>query len=369
MSQKRVIIVNSFDTFEYRVLLLKEVLKKQGYRVLIVGSDYRHIEKTVRESQDPELHLLHAKPYQKNISVARITSHMKFARDAYEYIKDMEAELLYLVIPPNSQGTIAGKYLKKHPHTKVLMDLIDLWPESFPSTHTERFPFTLWGKVRNDNLQYAHLILTECDLYREKLEKYLTGKKVETLYWAHEDSKISYEAPKEELPTDKWVLGYLGSVNHIIDLEKIEKVIEFFKKDRGVELHIVGAGESLGELQKVCENAGAKVIYHGKIYDYEEKKAIFDRCHFGLNLMKDTVVVGLSMKSIDYMEMGLPMINSLKGDSEKFVAGQKMGYNLNAMEHRYENEFRANARRFFEENCSYHAFEKKVEEILEKIHS
>lgn len=383
LNEVKVIIVNSFDTFEYRVMLLRKVLENQGAEVLIVGSDYRHIEKTRRTSEDPGLQLLHAYPYKKNISVARLYSHMKFAREAFDYIKDMDADVLYLVVPPNSQTTIAKKYAKKHPKAKIVMDLIDLWPESFPSKRTEQFPFTLWGALRNKNLKAADLILTECNLYREKLKPYLTGKKVETLYWAHEDAGRSVPVVQNEdernvplaqnenernVPlAQKWCLGYLGSVNNIIDMDKIAEVIRFYKQDRPVELHVVGAGESLEELKNTAENAGAKVIYHGKIYDYQEKKTIFDQCHFGLNLMKDTVVVGLSMKSIDYMEMGLPIINSLQGDSHSFVKNCHMGYNIEEMQHKYDDSMRQNARKFYDENCSYQCFEQKVQTIFTEL--
>lgn len=365
----KVIIVNSFDTFEYRVMLMRQVLWEMGQEVLVIGSDFRHIEKDRRSSQDAGLVLLPAMAYNKNLSLRRMLSHHQFAGDAYEYIKDMECDLLYLVVPPNSQTTIAKRYCKKHPKTKVIMDLIDLWPESFPSKYTDFFPFTLWGRVRNQNLKYADCILTECDLYQNKLQAYLREKWVETVYWARgtEHSALSVSPAVTEPSREKWVLGYLGSVNHIVDLEKIGKVLSFFQKDRPVELHVVGGGEKLEELLQCCKKHGAEVKYHGKIYEYDKKKEIFDRCHFGLNIMKDTVVVGLSMKSIDYMEMGVPIINSLQGDSRDFVEKEKMGYNIEHMETRYCQEFRTNARRFYEKNCSYEAFRTKVREIFQKL--
>lgn len=389
----KVIIINSFDTFEYRVMLLKKVLKKQGAEVLVVGSDYRHIEKTRRESTDPELHLLHALSYRKNISVARIASHMRFASDAYEYIKDRECDILYLVVPPNSQATIAKKYRKKHPNVKVVMDLIDLWPESFPSNRTEQFPFSLWGKLRNDNLKYADLILTECSLYQDKLKPYLKGKQVETLYWAHDEENTkeniteALSVPKAQNREEKneelaaYSLGYLGSVNNIIDLQAIRFVIEKFAAISEVDFHIVGGGEALEALERTAREAGAKVYSHGKIYDAKKKAEIFSRCHYGLNLMKDTVVVGLSMKSIDYLEMGLPIINSLKGDTRKLVLERNIGfnvedidtvleqYNCDSKEERDQKNLaqRENARKVYEENFSYGAFESKVLAILSKL--
>jgi len=361
----KIIIINSFDTFEYRVLLLKKVMKELGHEVMVIGSDFRHIEKTRRTTEDPDITLLHVRAYRKNISPDRILSHMEFAHKAEKMIRDIPCDLLYLVVPPNSQATIAKKYKKRYADTKVIMDLIDLWPESFPSSHTEQFPFTLWGALRNRNLKNADLIVTECNLYREKLDLFLQGKNVETLYWARE--KEQKERIPGMVPSDRWVLGYLGSVNHIIDLEEIEKTIAFFKKDKPVELQIVGGGESLEDLIQTAERAGATVVSHGKIYDPQRKREIFSGCHYGINMMKDTVVVGLSMKSIEYMEMGLPLLNNLQGDTRLFVEKERMGYNTDSLGLSYEEEFSKNARRFFEENCSYEAFREKVIFILEKL--
>lgn len=44
--------------------------------------------------------------------------------------------------------------------------------------------------------------------------------------------------------------------------------------------------------------------------------------------MKDSVMVGLTMKSMDYMCGGLPMINTIKGDTAKICDEYLVGYNL-----------------------------------------
>lgn len=39
-------------------------------------------------------------------------------------------------------------------------------------------------------------------------------------------------------------------------------------------------------------------------------------------------MVGLTMKSLDYMIGGLPMLNSIGGDTEKLVADYDLGFNV-----------------------------------------
>lgn len=43
--------------------------------------------------------------------------------------------------------------------------------------------------------------------------------------------------------------------------------------------------------------------------------------------MKDSVCVGLTMKSIDYFQHGLPIINNIKADTTELVEEYKVGFN------------------------------------------
>ena len=82
------------------------------------------------------------------------------------------------------------------------------------------------------------------------------------------------------------------------------------------------------EFKEAVKNAGAEVIDHGVIYDPAEKQKIFNICHFGINAMRDTVCVGLTMKSVDYFDAGLPLLNNIKGDTTRFVERYGAGFNI-----------------------------------------
>jgi glycosyltransferase involved in cell wall biosynthesis len=123
-------------------------------------------------------------------------------------------------------------------------------------------------------------------------------------------------------------LAYLGSINNIIDIPKIKEIIETISKIKPVTLHIIGDGESKQELIDEAKAGGATVEYHGKIYDPQKKQDVFDKCHFGLNIMKSSVCVGLTMKSIDYFQHGLPIINNIPADTAEIVEEYGVGVNI-----------------------------------------
>ena len=224
----------------------------------------------------------------------------------------------------------------------------------------------MWQNIRDKYLDRADFIVTECDLYQEKLKENLNGKKVSSLYLAK--PIVPYE-PELNLPYDRFSLCYLGSINNIIDIDLIGEIIYSFRKIKPVEFHIIGDGESKEKLINISGNAGAKVFFHGKIYDKKAKQKIFDSCHYGLNIMKPTVCVGLTMKSMDYFEAGLPLINNIHGDTWNIITKYNSGINWikNCEIKEYKNDLRLNARKFYEDSLTEVAFTKKLNYILQKV--
>ena len=140
---KKIIIVNSSDTFEKRVDMIYSALKRLGYEVEVFGSDYMHIEKRRRESKNPDYFFIKSIPYHKNLSVKRIFSHIYFAYKAIRELGTREFDLLYVIIPPNVQSMIVSKFFGKKAGAKLIIDIIDMWPESLPVGDTSHFPFTI----------------------------------------------------------------------------------------------------------------------------------------------------------------------------------------------------------------------------------
>lgn len=322
----KAVIVNCFDTYEERVDLVHEFFVGQGYDVTVIQSDFRHFKKVYREEPKEGFIFVKSKPYNKNLSVARLSSHYRYASDAFKIVEEIKPDLLYTFVPPNSLVKFAASYKQKHREVKLILDLIDLWPETMPIVKAKKFPpFTFWGAMRDKSLKYADLVITECDLYQSVLCDALNGVKTKTMYLAKREINV---VRNPQLSDDEIHLAYLGSINNIIDIPKIKEIIETIKKVKPVTLHIIGDGESKQELIDAAKAGGATVEYHGKIYDSQKKQDVFDKCHFGLNIMKDSVCVGLTMKSIDYFQHGLPIINNIPADTAELVEKYGVGVNI-----------------------------------------
>ena len=153
--------------------------------------------------------------------------------------------------------------------------------------------------------------------------------------------------------------------------KEIEDIIKKCQKYKPVMLHIIGDGENKSGLVSKIQKTGAQVIDHGIIYDRYQKQRIFDSCHYGLNIMKKSVCVGLTMKSIDYFEFGLPIINNIHGDTWDAVEVYNIGMNYTGKpidwDYLENTEQRKKAREFFETFLTELDFHRKVSNILEKM--
>ncbi|HPF56344.1 MAG TPA: glycosyltransferase, partial [Clostridiales bacterium] len=307
-----------------------------------------------------------------------IRSHNRFARDAFSKAEEISPDLIFVEIPPNSLVKQAAEYKKQHPDVRLILDLYDLWPENFPGRGLKKLfalPFSAWRRIRDDGLYAADTITLECELYRTQLEKQLTGKKTDILYLCHRNTATNEPKAPE---TKELGLCYLGSINNVIDIPMIAKLIGEIALLRPVTLHIIGDGESRQKLICAAQKAGAKVEFHGIIYDEAQKQAIFDQCRFGINMMKSGICVGLTMKSIDYFAGGLPVLNTIGGDTQMLVEQYGAGFNIcrddlkktaeqiAGMTPEENRQMRLNALRMFRELFSEEAFSKSLGKIFEE---
>jgi len=326
---KKAVCISCTHHYNERTVFVEAALAEAGYEITYITSDFSHTAKEHFRVDLPHCVQVPTTPYKKNLSVARILSHIRFAKDAMRQVRNLSPDLLYVEVPPNSLCATAARYKKKNPQVKLIFDIFDMWPESFPNSRVKqllKLPFGIWGALRNRYLSKAEVVLTECDLFRKKLGRYLKDTPAETLYLCR--SNATTREPIDIPAEEALHLCYLGNINNIIDIPTICGLISEIQRLRPVVLHVIGDGESRETFLAEAATAGAQVVYHGKIYDPNARQAIFDQCSFGLNIMKSSVCVGLTMKSVDYFAGGLPILNSIEADTKELVESAHIGINV-----------------------------------------
>lgn len=318
----RVVIATCFESNEERVSFVLEACKKRKYKTKVFTTDFSHIKKQKRINIPKGYIPIETIPYSKNLSIKRMKSHSKFAKDCFKQIEQETPDLIWLLAPANSLIKEAKKYKKRYPATKLIIDIIDMWPESLPLKISKSiFPFNIWRNIRRNNINCADALVTECDFYHDILSKEYS-KDITTMHWCRDTKAVNV---KPELPKDKLSLCYIGSINNIIGTQIVSEIID--KCNMPIVLHVVGEGENrynfVNMNSRVCE-----VIYHGAIREEGKKSEIFSKCHAGINIYKNDLYIGLTVKSIDYFEHGLPIINNIKGDTWRMIEKYGVGINI-----------------------------------------
>lgn len=367
-------IFDVHDDCDVRLNYVKKVLEDNGYETDIYLPDFDHYAKKYRTNLKQGIHYLHILPYRTNFSYARIHSFSKYAHDCMETAKERHYDLIYAVIPPNSMVHEFSKLKKADSSLKLIYEIKDMWPETFPSQKLSKvlaLPFSYWRSLRNNKLDSADVLITECDLFQNILMKQTGIERFHTIYLCNRQV-IS----EPYLPDKPLNFVYLGSINHVIDIEKICTFMKAMRTLEPCHLDIIGDGDNREEFLHLLNESQVDYTFHGLVFAEKEKKEILSHCHYGLNTFKDSACVGLTMKSLDYMAYDLPLINTIHGDTERIINEENIGYNLDNIEKTVYDihscsdisylNMKKNVIAVHEKNFSIEVFQQHLEDILPK---
>lgn len=323
---KRVVVISGTNHYEERAKSVIEEYQKEN-EVIYLTSDFDHVTKQPYEIGLPFAQQLHVLEYKKNLSVSRILSHIVFSVKTYFRLCKLKPDIVYVEIPHNTLAT-ATKWYKRFHKCELIMDIFDMWPESLPIKSNNpifKIVCSVWRSFRNHNLKYADKVYTECNYYQELIRsegcdvpmetKYLTRKKVDL------DIQTVWDPQKIHL-------CYVGNINNIIDIPFITEFMSKLNEKRSVCFHLIGNGESRTRLIESLEGKGIQVISYGVVYDVYRLQEIFNQCYFGINFLLPDLAIGLTMKSITYLRGGIPLLNTVDGDTWNMVENYQSGLNI-----------------------------------------
>ncbi len=322
-----VVVLSGTNHYEERNKQVIEEYKKQNKKVLYLTSDFHHINKKQYVFDVEGCKQVHVLPYYKNISISRLLSHGEFSFKAYFYLKQHKPDIVYTEIPNNSLAMSTAWYKKKY-GCHLIFDIFDMWPEALPvktGNPVVKFALSIWGAFRNRNLKYADKIYTECDYYQEILANEGHKMPMETKRLCQEDADLEI---KTKWSDEQINICYVGSINNIIDAPFMIEFLDALNQKRKVYFHMIGQGESKERIKNELEKRQVKVIDYGSIYDKQELQAVFNQCSFAINFLVRDVAIGITMKSVTYFRGGMPILNTVDGDTRKMVETRNVGINV-----------------------------------------
>lgn len=379
---KSAVIVTPFDNYSYnvRIKYLEKYLQERGYSCTVISADFDHRNKKKYYAERSNLELLHVPEYKRNLSFSRIYSHFVFAKSVYKRLNELKPDLVYGSAPPNFLFKFISKYKNENPGVKLVYEIGDLWPETLPLSVKIKVAATpalnLWASIRNRNIGKANAVVFECDLFKDRINKYCEKAYTKTIYFCKEDYYLG-KFPQKEINGENLKFAYVGAVNNIIDIDLIVSILKEVNKVRPVEFRIIGAGENKERLLSLCKQNDISYQDYGIVYDEDQKARILSDCYFGFNIMKESVAVGATMKSLEYFHWGLALINNIPADTEQIVKQFESGINIGSVSQTVEEILKMsaieiktmciNARKTYEKLFAPQAIKDSFEEVWQVI--
>ena len=366
-------LVNPFDDLPgegvpaLRYWSLARGLAARGHDVTWWSATWSHRRKATR-SVPPGLHeaegfrvrLVAVRPYEKNVSLARLASHRDFGatfeRLADESIASGQFErpdIIVASLPPLESAEAAIRVARRVDAVGVV-DVQDLWPETFArlipgpaflrkplaslllrgmerrrqavlaaadavSTTTRTFADVVFPQVPADRPRHV------CHVGTLVQEFPTIGRYVDAVPLAGDQA-----APAATFEPLQCI--YAGSLGSGQDLDALVSAARSLSAaGTRTVLHVAGTGpfeaslrSAAGSLRGSCE-----MQVHG-LLDRTGYMRLLSRCEVGLVLVKPDSLVAVPNKACDYAAASLALVNSLPGELNRLIETHAAGVSYTA---------------------------------------
>lgn len=273
--------------------------------------------------------------YQKNISLARIWSHWRYAKGIETRAADHAAaqgapDVILFSVPPMEAGRVALKLGQKF-GAKVVLDVMDAWPdalllaaasgkvgrcEGVKVSVAQALLAPYYGMMRR-YCREADAVCAQSQAFAEYARSFGASGEISVFHLAaHQPSRLSTYEPHDLSTPSVLRLLYLGSMGRIYDLTTlVDVVIQLSNEGLAIHLDVIGDGEQRLQLEsKVAEAGKADVVtIHGYVQG-APLDALMAQAQVGVIPMRPDSAVAIPYKAPHYLCYGLYVLSSLTGE-------------------------------------------------------
>lgn len=321
-------IENPFDNLPtegfrpQRYWLMAEAFARAGNDVVLWTADFNHTTKAKRVMrgampQDFDLRLVEEPAYGGNVSLRRMMSHWRYSREWERQVESFVGEVakpdvIIVSTPPLSTGIVARRLAAKF-GAKLVMDVMDAWPETFERVVPR---WVLWPLrcIARANYLGADAITVVADRYTDLVRNYGFKGTVRRFYHGIDMSST----PPRKKRSNSLRLAYAGNLGRTYDLATVVRAVAELPD---ATLDVAGKGEGEAPLRALVAELGLgeRVCFRGYLGS-DELAAMLAECDVGVIPMDDSSCVGVPYKLCDYAKAGLAIVSSLGGESARLLA-------------------------------------------------
>ena len=331
-------IENPFDNLPVegfrpqRYWLMAEAFARAGHSTTLWTADFNHTTKAPRSislsGEIPfRLSLVHEPPYPSNVSLARIRSHVAYARNwlkaATEKARQGARPDVVVASLPTIGSATAAMRLRDATGCRVVIDIMDAWPDTFVRLALAplRKAFSLLLSPLRKSAERA---IREADLVTGVADAYgavASAAGARRFLRFYHGISMQPEIRREPRKPGTTRLAYAGGLGRTYDLATAVAAVEM---DESLTLDIAGTGEAEPSLKAAAAKCGGRVRFHGYLRQDELRKMLAS-CDAGLVPMTDDSFVGVPYKLADYAEASLAIVSSLGGESAALIEKSRCG--------------------------------------------
>ena len=380
-----------FDLFQH--------FNKNKYNIDIICGSFLHNSKkqhllkenekiALIEERGIKYHILRVMSYSKHIDrlIAMVQFFLKVIFFSKKLSKKSRPDII-LASSPHPFNGLAGMYLAKKYGCPFIIEIRDLWPETWVAmgvTSRKSILYKIFSYIEKKLYKNANKIITltaNKDYYtslgidEKKIEIVSNGVDLENY-----DYNLSIYKSPLSFPKDKFNILYTGSHAQGDSLDILIEVAKLLI-DQNIEFHLIGEGVLKDKLKKMVQDYEIKNV---KFYEVIKKAEIPSLLREGdavIMLLRNIPLYKYGMspnKMYDYFASGKPIIFSgsvindmvkeanagisvQAEDIEKLREGILYLYNMPKVEREILGK---NGRKYVEENYDTKVLSKKIEKII-----
>lgn len=346
--------LEQFGERPHRIGLLSKILTNHGHSVTWWSTTYDHQYKKNLYDNDTEtineygvkMVFLHSdKEYKKNISYRRILNHQEVAFKFAKILQKKEKpDIIFCAFPTIDLAYEAVKYGQEY-NVPVVVDVRDLWPDIFFNP----FPKILHPFIKiflQRYIKQTKFIFKNCDAITAVSDKYLNyglnyGRRVKTEFdrvfpLAYNPLSISEkqylvcENKFKALGVDKnkKIIWFVGTFGKTYDLSTPIKVAKELRDRNDIQFVFTGDGENAKEWKNLA-NGVKNIVFTGWV-NQTDLAYLSEISDIGLMAYRKGAPQGLPNKIFEYLASSLPILSSLKGETEILLSSEKVGFTYEA---------------------------------------
>lgn len=387
-----------YHGMEFRNYYFAKEFVKRGYKVTIITASYMHLFKKLPETKGnftfeniDDINYLWIKvpKYSKSTDPKRILKWFVFTKKLYSLPLHKMDKPDVIIASPMAPFLVFPAYnLAKKYNAKFFYEVKDIWPLSLQ----ELGGYGDWNPLiaamrfaEKFAIKKADKVISSLKNYGEHIQNDLKINK--SFEWicngiGLEEYEVIESLPKEveqQLPKNKFIVGYTGSITNANDMETFCKAVEMLKYHKDIVFVVVGDGK---DKQNLVNTYGTldNIIFIKPIKKSQVQSMLdrFDICYIGWR-KENLYNYGISANKIfDYMYSGKPILHAYSGKGD-LVAIANAGITVEAenpdaiakgilkfynMPKDERSNLGKNAKAYVLDHFTYEKLAKKFEEIL-----